>query len=75
MVIGIDHGFYAIKGAHVVFPSGLTVYDYEPYTTRNVLQYEGKYYVCGTGRQALLKGETGIPEIFPEERTPSGISV
>lgn len=58
MVIGIDHGFYAIKGAHVVFPSGLTVYDYEPYTTRNVLQYEGKYYVCGTGRQALLKDKT-----------------
>ena len=58
MVIGIDHGFYAIKGAHVVFPSGLAVYDYEPYTMQNVLQYEGKYYVCGTGRQALLKDKT-----------------
>ena len=58
MVIGIDHGFYAIKGSHVVFPSGLTAYDYEPYTMQNVLQYEGKYYVCGTGRQALLKDKT-----------------
>lgn len=58
MVIGIDHGFYAIKGPHVVFPSGLAVYDYEPYTTQNVLQYSGKYYVCGTGRQALLKDKT-----------------
>ncbi len=58
MVIGIDHGFYAIKGVHVVFPSGLSVYDYEPYTMQNVLQYEGKYYVCGTGRQALLKDKT-----------------
>lgn len=58
MVIGIDHGFYAIKGAHVVFPSGLAVYDYEPYTMQDVLQYEGKYYVCGTGRQALLKDKT-----------------
>lgn len=58
MVIGIDHGFYAIKGAHVVFPSGLSVYDYEPYTMQNVLQYEGKYYICGTGRQALLKDKT-----------------
>lgn len=58
MVIGIDHGFYAIKGPHVVFPSGLAAYDYEPYTMQNVLQYEGKYYVCGTGRQALLKDKT-----------------
>ena len=58
MVIGIDHGFYAIKGPHVVFPSGLAVYDYEPYTTQNVLQYGGKYYVCGTGRQALMKDKT-----------------
>ena len=58
MIIGIDHGFYAVKGAHVAFPSGLTVYDYEPYTMQNVLQYEGKYYVCGTGRQALLKDKT-----------------
>ncbi|MCI9604181.1 MAG: ParM/StbA family protein, partial [Ruminococcus sp.] len=58
MVIGIDHGFYAIKGAHVVFPSGLTAYDYEPYTMQNVLQYGEKYYVCGTERQALLKDKT-----------------
>ena len=58
MVIGIDHGFYAIKGPHVVFPSGLAAYDYEPYTMQNVLQHEGKYYVCGTGRQALLKDKT-----------------
>lgn len=58
MIIGIDHGFYAVKGAHVAFPSGLAVYDYEPYTMQNVLQYEGKYYVCGTGRQALLKDKT-----------------
>nr|WP_304972520.1 ParM/StbA family protein [uncultured Schaedlerella sp.] len=43
---------------HVVFPSGLAVYDYEPYTTQNVLQYGGKYYVCGTGRQALMKDKT-----------------
>ena len=43
---------------HVVFPSGLAVYDYEPYTTQNVLQYSGKYYVCGTGRQALMKDKT-----------------
>lgn len=58
MVIGIDHGYYAMKGKNIVFPTGITAYEYEPYTMQNVLQYQGKYYVCGTGRQALLKDKT-----------------
>lgn len=58
MVIGIDHGYYAIKGTHVCFPTGTSVYDYEPYIMQNVLQYAGKYYVCGTGRQTLVKNKT-----------------
>lgn len=58
MVIGIDHGYYAMKGKNIVFPTGIAAYDYEPYTMQNVLQYQGKYYVCGTGRQALLKDKT-----------------
>ncbi len=55
IIIGIDHGYYAIKTAHTCFPTGLVAYDYEPYTLQNVLQYAGKYYVCGTGRQTLMK--------------------
>ena len=40
------------------FPTGLSKYDYEPYTMQNVLQYAGNYYVCGTGRQTLMKDKT-----------------
>lgn len=58
MIIGIDHGYYAMKTRHVCFPTGLTVYDYEPYTQQGVLMYAGKYYVCGTGRQTLQKNKT-----------------
>ena len=58
MIVGIDHGYYAIKTKHVSFPSGIIQYDYEPYTMQNVLQYRGKYYVCGTGRQTLVKNKT-----------------
>jgi plasmid segregation protein ParM len=58
MIIGIDHGYYAIKGTHICFATGLTRYDYEPYTMQNVLQYAGNYYVCGTGRQTLIKTKT-----------------
>lgn len=28
------------------------------YTMQNVLQYRGEYYVCGTGRQTLVKDKT-----------------
>lgn len=49
MIVGIDHGYYAIKTKHVSFPSGIIEYNYEPYTMQNVLQYRGKYYVCDTG--------------------------
>ena len=41
MVLGIDHGYYAIKTPHICFPTGLSVYDYEPYTIQNVLQMRG----------------------------------
>ena len=58
IIIGIDHGYYAIKTPHVCFPTGLTGYDYEPYTMQNVLQYNGKFYVCGTGRQTLVRSKT-----------------
>ena len=36
MIVGIDHGYYAIKTKHVSFPSGIIEYDYEPYTMQNV---------------------------------------
>ena len=48
-IIGIDHGYYAIKTRHCVFPTGITAYDHEPYTRQDVLEYEGRWYVCGTG--------------------------
>lgn len=58
IVIGIDHGYSAIKTKQVCFPTGITRYEYEPYTMQNVLQYQGSYYVCGTGRQTLVKDKT-----------------
>ena len=58
MIIGTDHGYYAIKTKQVCFPTGLMRYTYEPYTMQNVLQYGGAYYECGTGRQTLVKDKT-----------------
>ena len=38
MLIGIDHGYYAIKTRNCSFPAGITPFgDREPYTRQNVL--------------------------------------
>ena len=53
IILGIDHGYANMKTVHTCFPSGLTVYGHEPYSMERVLEYEGKYYVAGSGRQPL----------------------
>lgn len=57
MKLGIDHGYYAVKTRHFSFPAGITEYSHEPYTLQNVLEYGGKFYVCGTGRQPILRNK------------------
>ncbi|MDD7265200.1 MAG: hypothetical protein PUH36_03095, partial [Subdoligranulum sp.] len=40
IIIGIDHGYYAIKTAHCSFPAGLTSYgEHEPYTRQGLLEF------------------------------------
>ena len=58
LTIGIDHGYAAMKTKHFSFPTGLVEYDHEPYTQKDVLEYGGKYYVVGSGRQPLQKDKT-----------------
>ena len=59
MIIGIDHGYYAIKTRHCSFPAGLTCYgSHEPYTRQNVLEVDGQFYVYGTGRQPVRRDKT-----------------
>ena len=58
LTIGVDHGYAAMKSAHFSFPTGLVEYAHEPYTQQNVLEYGGKFYVVGSGRQPLQKDKT-----------------
>ena len=55
IIIGVDHGYAAMKTAHFSFPTGLVEYEHEPYTQKNVLEYGGRYFVVGSGRQPLQK--------------------
>ena len=59
MNIGIDHGYSAIQTRHFSFPAGISLYSSEPYTLQNTLEFEGKFHVCGTGRQPILRVKTG----------------
>ena len=44
IIIGIDHGYYAIKTAHCSFPAGLTSYgEHEPYTRQPKLYSKLSY--------------------------------
>ena len=59
IIIGIDHGFYAIKTAHCSFPAGLTSYgEHEPYTRQGLLEFGGCFFVCGSGRQPIQRDKT-----------------
>lgn len=58
MIIGVDHGYGLMKTASFAFPAGITVYDHEPYSLRNTLKINDRYYVCGTNRQSLLRDKT-----------------
>ena len=58
VTIGVDHGYAAMKTARFSFPTGLVEYSHEPYTSQNVLEYGGTYYVVGSGRQPLQKDKT-----------------
>ena len=58
ITIGVDHGYAAMKSKNFSFPTGLVGYDHEPYTQQDVLEYGGKFYVVGSGRQPLQKDKT-----------------
>ena len=42
IIIGVDHGYAAMKTAHFSFPTGLVAYEHEPYTLNDVLEYPQK---------------------------------
>ena len=65
IIIGIDHGYYAIKTAHCSFPAGLTSYgEHEPYTRQGLLEFGGCFFVCGSGRQPIQRDKT-VPQYQP----------
>ena len=64
IIIGVDHGYAAMKTAHISFSTGLVEYEHEPYTQKDVLEYGGKYYVVGSARQPLQRDKTATEDYY-----------
>ena len=54
IIIGIDHGYGNIKTANHCFKTGITAHDSEPLFTKNMLVYNGRYYLIGEGHKEFL---------------------
>ena len=54
IIIGIDHGYGNIKTANHCFKAGITTHDSEPLFTKDMLTYNGKYYLIGEGHKEFL---------------------
>ena len=67
IVIGVDHGYAAMKTVHFSFPTGLVEYEHEPYTQKDVLEYGGRYYVVGSGRQPLQRDKTQTEDYYDKD--------
>lgn len=53
-IIGIDHGYGNIKTANHCFKTGIIPCDSEPLFTKDMLVWNGKYYLIGEGHKEFL---------------------
>ena len=62
-IIGVDHGYGNMKTASHCFPTGIDAYDSEPLFTRDMLVYDGRYYLIGEGHKEFV-GEKSQDDDF-----------
>ena len=51
LIIGVDAGYGNMKSASCAFPTGLTAYQERPYFTENLLIYNDRFYIIGSGHK------------------------
>ena len=50
-IIGIDNGYGNLKTASGIFPASVLTFDHEPAYAQDLLIYDGKYHVIGSGHR------------------------
>ena len=63
-IIGVDAGYGNMKTANFCFRTGVDRYDTEPLFNREMLIYEGKYYLIGSGHKTYTAEKTADEDFY-----------
>lgn len=64
MLLGIDHGNYAVKTPAFDFVSGLAEHTVKPPMTDEILEYQGKYWTLSGKRLSYMRDKTQDDRFF-----------
>lgn len=63
-IIGVDAGYGNMKTANFCFRTGIDTYETEPLFTRDMLTYNGKYYLIGEGHKNYVAEKTDDEDYY-----------
>ena len=63
-IIGIDHGYGNLKTASGIFPASVLTFDHEPVHAQDLLVYDGKYHVIGSGHREFTPDKVSNPDHY-----------
>ena len=63
-IIGIDHGYGNLKTASGIFPASILTFDHEPAYAQDLLIYDGKYHVIGSGHREFTPDKVSDPDHY-----------
>lgn len=63
-IIGIDNGYGNLKTASGIFPASVLTFDHEPVHAQDLLVYNGKYHVIGSGHREFIPDKVNNPDHY-----------
>ena len=63
-IIGIDNGYGNLKTASGIFPASVLTFDHEPAYAQDLLIYDGKYHVIGSGHREFTPDKVSNPDHY-----------
>lgn len=63
-IIGIDNGYGNLKTASGIFPASVLTFDHEPAYAQDLLVYDGKYHVIGSGHREFTPDKVSNPDHY-----------
>lgn len=63
-IIGIDHGYGNLKTASGIFPASVLTLNHELAYAQDLLIYDGKYHVIGSGHREFIPDKVSNPDHY-----------